>query len=281
MANTVLGEKREGDARLRSKGGIPMLEETYIFLVEADNKNNSRINILNTSGLPIVGVTVSAFGYSVCRSKNAKRRPTSPTLWDVTCEFSSEVEESQNSQDIATDANAWVPIYETKFERQERLVTKDISGDPVVNSAGDPFPYGISIGRYTGVWEFFQFENAAITDFEMINLVETVNVSPFKGGAAKTWLLTIMASTTGFYYGQKRRLNQYSLKYNKEKWTHKMLDEGERYLSGPTKIAYTMVDANGDDVQFVGPLDGSGGKGGPAVLEFDIYPSISFSFLRI
>ena len=91
MANVVLGEKRDGEARIRSSGGIPTLEETYSFIVEADDKNNSRINILSTPGLPIVGVTRSAFGFTVCKTKSAVRREEKPTLWDVTCEFSSEV----------------------------------------------------------------------------------------------------------------------------------------------------------------------------------------------
>jgi hypothetical protein len=281
MANTVLGEKREGDTRIRSKGGIALLEETYVFLVESDDKNNSRINILSTAGLPVVGVTVSAFGYTVCRSKSAKRRADNPILWDVTCEFSSEVEERQDSYDPTEDPEAWIPIYETRFERYEKHVTIDLSGDPVVNSAGGAFPNGLTIGRFIPVWEFFQFEADSITDFEMVERIESVNAAAFKGGAEKTWLLTVLSSVVGYYYGARRRLNQYSLKYNPNGWTHTRLDEGEFYLDGDgNKVAYTTF---GDDsTTIIGPLNGFGARADvPSVLEFDIYPAISFSFLRI
>jgi len=282
LANTILGEKREGDTRIRSKGGIPVLEETYVFLVESDNKTNSRLNILSTSGLPVVGVTVSAFGYTVCQTKDAKRRRENPLLWDVTCEFSSEVEERQGTQDPTNDPETWIPVYETKFERYEQLVTRDVNGDPVVNSVGDPFPNGLTIGRYVPVWEFFQFEASSLTDFQMVERVETVNSGTFKGGAAKTWLLTLLSSVNGYYYGSRRRLNQYSLKYNASKWTHKRLDVGERYIDGALgKLPYLSHDDE-DAVVIEGPLNGAGGKAAvPAILEFDIYPSISFSFLRV
>lgn len=282
MANTVLGEKREGDTRIRSKGGVAVLEETYVFLVQSDDKTNSRLNILSTSGLPVVGVTVSAFGYTVCRTKDAKRRRENPLLWDVTCEFSSEVEERQDSQDPTDDPETWIPVYETKFERLERLVTVDVDGDPIVNSAGGGFPEGLTIGRYIPVWEFFQFESASITDFQIVERIETVNSATFKGGAEKTWLLTIMSSVIGYYYGARRRLNQYSLKYNPDNWTHKRLDEGTFYLDGGgLQVDYTTLGSDDPSV-IIGPLNGFGARAAePAVLEFDIYPAINFSFLRI
>jgi hypothetical protein len=287
MANTVLGEKREGDARIRSRGGIPVLEETYSFIVRADSKNESRINILNTTGLPIVGVTVSAYGYSVCRTKDAKRRKDNPLIWDVTCDFSSEVEERQSSYDPQSDPNVWIPVYETKSERLSELVTRDVNDVAIANSAGDPFPNGLTITRKIPVWEFFQFESASISDETIVDRCDVVNASTFKGRAAKTCLLDVMSSVIGYYYGARRRLTQYSIKYNERTWVHKRQDVGERYLSGPTKIAFT-ADVEGDEdskAVCVGALNGTGGPAAagdpPAILDFDVYRDISFSFLRV
>jgi hypothetical protein len=281
MANEILGEKREGDTRIRSRGGVPVLEETYVFLVKADSKNNSRINVLLTAGLPVVGVTPSAFGYTICRTKDAKRRPNNPVLWDVTCEFSSEVDERQSSQDVESDPEAWVPVYETKYEKLSELVTKDVNDVAIANSAGDPFPNGLTISRVIPVWDLYQFESASVSDETIVDRCDTVNTTTFRGRAAKTCLLTVESSVIGYYYGNRRRLTHYMIRYNERTWKHFRQDVGDSFLSGPLKLAYVTDDENGNDVVINGPLNGTGGKATiPAVLEFDVFRDISFSFLR-
>jgi hypothetical protein len=282
LANEIIGEKREGQAAIRSAGGMPVLDETYHFLVKADNKNNSRINILSTPGLPIVGVTMSAFGISVCKGKTAVRRDDQSLYWDVTCEFSSEVEERQSNQNPGSNPETWVPIYETKFERLQEVVTKDKDGTAIANSAGQPFESGLTISRFIPVWEFFQIEPATVSDETIIDRNETVNSTSFKGRAAKTLLLTVNSSVIGFYYGQRRRLTQYSIKYNSRKWTNKRLDLGTVFLNSGVHKPYEDSEGN----VILGGLNGSGAKvtvgSPPAVLEFDMFSEISFSsFLRI
>ena len=282
MPNTILGEARPGGATIRSSGGIPILEETYIFTVQAESKNTSRIFVLSTTGLPVVGQTVSAFGISVCKTKTATRRPDRPDIWDVTCEFSSEVDERQNNQNPATDPVEWLPVYETKFERLQEVVTKDASGDVIANSAGQPFATGMTRPRMLPVWEFFQFESPLITDEQIADRNETVNSDVFKGRAAHTLLLTVPSSVIGFYFGARRRLTQYSLKYNKRNWKHKRLDVGTVFLSGGELLPYLDEDGN----VISGGLNGTGGKvaagSPPAVLEFEQFEEIAFAdFLRI
>jgi hypothetical protein len=276
----VLGETRPAQISIRSSGGVPTLDETYHFLVRAPSKETSRFNVARTTGLPIVGVTLSSFGYSVCKSKVAVRREDQPDLWDVTCEFSSQVDENQSNQDPSTEPTEWIPIYETKFERISENVSKDIDGDAVANSAGQPFDTGIIISRFIPVWEFFQFESATVTDETIIGRNEKLNNGTFRGRAEKTLLLTVMSSVVGFYYGQRRRLTQYQLKYNERTWRHKRLDVGTVYKSGTDLLPYTDKDGN----VILGGLNGSGAKvavgTAPSVLDFDIYESISFSFLR-
>jgi hypothetical protein len=287
MANTLRGEGRAGQASLRSTGGIPVLDETYHFLVEAASKDTSRIDVLlNTPGLPLVGQTVSAFGFSVCRSVSAVKRPEQAKLWDVTAEFSSEVDERQGGasggQDPQSDPETWVPVYETKFERLQEVATKDRDGDAIANSAGQPFETGIIRARYIPIWEFFQFEPATVTDEQVIERNETVNNATFRGRAANTLLCTVMSSVIGFYYGSPRRLTQYSLRYNSQDWLHKRLDVGTVYLSAGDLLPYE--DESGNVI--LGALNGSGGKQAagtaPSVLSFAMFSAVDFSaFLRI
>jgi len=281
MANTIKGERRVGDIRITSSGGIPRIEETYVFLVEADSKNTSRFEVQRTNGLPRVNIDVSSYGLTVCRSKNASRLEGNAKLWEVTCEFSSEVEEGQDNQDPESNPTAWIPIYETKFERVQTVVTRDFAGAAIANSAGQPFPNGLTITRKLPVWEFYQFESAGVTDEQIINRSETVNSLTFRGKSASTLLLTVISSQVGFYYGNRLRFTRYSLMYDRFNWKHKRLDVGTVYKDGALLRPY--LDNDGNVIE--GGLNGSGAKVAsgdpPAIREFEMYDELNFSlFLR-
>lgn len=282
--NTVIvgnSVKREAACAIRSSRGMAILDETYEYLVRCDAKDTPYVEVLNTPGLPIVNYSVSPSGYGICRNKSGVRRVDNPYYWDITCDFSSEVEESQDNPDPTTDPTSWIPIYETKFERLQEVVTKDLNGVSIANSAGQPFENGLTIARFIPIWEFWQLEPGTITDEQILERNESVNSGTFRNRIAKTLLLTVNSSVVGFYYGQRRRLTQYSLRYNSKKWTHKRLDVGTVYKDGSDHKPY--LDKNGNVI--LGGLNGIGSKvlvgDPPAVREFDMYPSISFSFIRV
>jgi hypothetical protein len=263
---------------------MPVYEETYTFKVLADNKSQTRDQIILTTGLPLLNLTTSAGGFAVCRGINAVRSDENALLWIVTVEFSSEVEESSGGGggvDKTNPPDAWVPVYETKFERYQEVVTKDFSGASIANSAGQAYETGLRITRHVPIWEFYQFEPATVTDQTIIARSETVNSATFKGCAAKTLLCVVLSSVLGFYYGQRRRLTLYQLKYNSRDWKHKRLDVGTQYKSGTTLLDFTSSDGS----IMLGSLNGSGGKQAagtaPAVMTFDQYATNTFTFLRI
>ena len=282
MANTVRGQKRVGQMRITNSGGIPKLEETYEFLVDAESKNTSQLLVSITPGLPIVCVTQSAFGLTICRSKTVTRDPEIATLWHAVCDFSSEVEEGQNNQDPETNPVEWLPIYETKFERVPVVVTKDFADAAIANSAGQPFPNGLTITRKLPMWEFFQFEPATVTDEQVIARSEVTNSAVFRGRAIDTLLCTVMSSSIGFYYGVRLRFTRYSILYDRANWKHKRLDVGPSFLAAGKLEPY--LDNNGNRIE--GGLNGSGAKVAvgdpPAIREFVMYDSVDFStFLRV
>lgn len=282
MAHVLRGEKSEGQGGIRSAGGVPILDEVYHYLVETDSVTADRIDVLGVSGVPIVGTTLSAGGYAVCRTVDAVRRPDQRQLWDITATFSSDVDERQSSASVSGDPTTWVPIYETKFERLQEIATKDYANAAIANSAGQPFENGIIRSLFIPVWEFFQFEASSVTDETVIERNETVNDAVFKGRTQHTLLCTVMSSVIGFYYGSRRRLTKYSLRYNVKTWKHKRLDVGTVYLEGGVHKPY--LDDNGNVI--LGALNGAGAKQtpgtAPAVREFAMYPEVTFtSFLRI
>ena len=282
MTHEFRGEQREGKSSIRSSGGLPVLDETYYHLVIADSTTADRLSVLATPGVPIPGFTTSAWGGAICKHVEATRRPDQIRYWDIVSEFSSDVDERQSSFNPRTDPVTWIPTYETKFERLQENMTKDADGTAVANSAGQPFENGIIRARFIPMWEFFQFESADLTDEQVLDRNEVVNDATFRGRLEKTLLCTVMSSVVGYYYGARRRLTRYSLRYNKQTWIHKRLDVGTVYLDAGAHKPY--LDSAGNVM--LGGLDGTGAKvtigDPPAVLEFDQYPAIAFdSFLRV
>ena len=277
-------ELREGSGKIRKRGGGPVLEETYHYLVQADHKTQTRAEILLlTVGLPKLG-DPGPFGATVCVDVTADRDQENPLYWRCTAEFSSEIEDGsgapENNSGQPFTPEAWIPEYETKYEIINETSNKDASGTTIANSAGLPFETGIVLPRHIPIWEFYQFEPATVTDEQVIERSEVVNGSTFKGKAAKTLLCVVLSSVRGRYFGQRRRLTQYQLKYNKNDWRHKRRDVGTQYKSGTTLITFVA-----DNSVYLGALNGSGGAQAvgtpPAIREFDVYATSDFSFLRI
>ncbi len=283
---TLEGQKREGGCNLANRNGLPVYEEQWHFLVKADSATQQRVEIIATPGLPVPGDTTSAGGFAQCSAVNANRRPENPLYWDVTATFSSEVEDNGLTtfvpgQPGVPPATEWVPVYETKMERMQRVASKDRSGNAIANSAGQAFETGLNIGRFIPIWDLFQFEPDTVTDEQVIDRNETVNSVTFRGKAASTLLLTIVDSVIWRYLGQRVRLTRYEVRYNKENWKHKRLDVGTQYLDAGTLKDFKSTDGS----IMLGSLNGSGGKQAagtaPAILEFDVFDEINFNdFLR-
>jgi hypothetical protein len=283
MATTFIGQKRgSGTFNVRSQNGLPVMDETYEYLVLSSSISDTLLTVSATTGLPVVGTSVSPSGVGICRSKTAKRDSGNQLLWIVTCTFSSQVDDRQGSFDPSTDPTAWIPICETKYERMQEVVTVDANGDPIVNSAGQVFPNGMTVTRLIPYWEFYQFEAISTTDEDIMDRNETVNDDTFKGRDAGTLLLSVNSSVVGFYYGAALRLTGYSLRWNRDGWKKKYLDVGETYLDDNGVLRPYLVDGR----LVMGMLDTDGNKRdpsyGPNILEFDRYPELDFdSFLRV
>lgn len=277
---TLLGQGRKGDISLRITKSGPVADQTWSFIVQADSVNESRLAVAASVNLIIGQSTVD--GVCILKDLKGSFRPENPLIWDFIGEFSSESEEGAGGTngDPNSDPLTWVPIYRTRFERVQQVRNKDINGDTIANSAGQAFEQGIIITRKLPVWDFFQFESAALSDEAIIARSETINSAAFRGRATHTLKLDVLSSEIGFYYGQRMRLSQYQLTYDKDKWTDKREDTGTVYLDGSELKSY-VADGN----VILGALNGSGGKQAPgtapAVLEFDVYEELDFnSFLR-
>lgn len=301
MSTSVVGNAvlRPGSASIRSTKGVPVYECTYEYLVQCSAKDEPYNSVLLTAGIPRAGTTVEPTGYAVCRRVHGTRLESNAFYWRVVAEFSSEVEDQGDSGgdgggDPGSDPEVWVPIYETKFERYQEVVTVDAAGTAVKNSAGEMFPTGITVTRKIPVWEFFQIESASVTDYTILNRIDVVNNASFtRGGqtyATKTLLCNVLSSVIGRYYGQLRRLTQYQVKYKAGTWKLKRADVGYRFkVDGSSDLIAepwsSLVNLDGSGEPSGGYKSGSTTEptltpGAPSMLEFDIYPAVSFSFIR-
>lgn len=286
----VIGEQRAGDITVNiGQSGQTVIEETYNYIVEADSKSDNKFLVSQCQGLPKVGLSASPSGLTVCKSISGQRRAENPKIWDFSCNFSSEVDENTGD---ATGLNpeSWVPVRRTLFEKIETQEFADIDGKVFATSANEPFADGITRFRFLPVWEFDQFEDATVTDEDIIDRTEKVNDATYLGYDPNTLLIRVVDSTLGFFYRRRLRLTRYRVIYKSDTWNLKVLDKGEWYLDANNeRIPFPdgvgrgdwigFLDGAGNPVQFADPKNPDPNEF--VYLEFKMYEEINFnSFLR-
>jgi len=280
MAITLLGQKRDGQASVRKNGKRLVYEESYSYIVQTDDVNTTRYQVLSSSAVPKVNVTIGGGGFSVCNSVEANRRDQNPLIWDVQATFSSDIEEDTSGADESQSGvpTAWTPIAELGFETFTEVSFTDANGDPFDNSANYVFPNGIPLTRTLIKYDFEQFEATSTDIDEIADRNETVNSATFQGRAAKTLRLQVRKASIGYYYGYRVWRVAYSMTYKPDTWQFKVADIGPWYLDGSDRKDFVSADGS----RIIGNLNGSGASATTAsILEFDKYEAISFDFLRV
>lgn len=284
MTVTVRGQKREGSGRVRKSKDTLLFEETYSFSVYTDDLATTRLQVLSASGIPVIGQTLSAGGRAVCISLSAERNPANAYEWNVTAEFSSEVEEDSSGSDAGQGTNPtdWIPIAEMSFETYQFYRQFDINKKPYVNSAGFPFSGGIPETKTIAKFDFDQFEASTLKLEDIIDRNETVNLGSFLGKPQMTWKLSITNAKLGFYYGYKCWRISYSLAYNPETWIVEICDKGPYFWQAGKKIPFSTV---APQQNHVGLLNGQGGpapQNTPSYITFEQNRKLRFSdFIKL
>jgi hypothetical protein len=288
MANVVKGTMAGVTGGYTTSDGELNFKTTVVYRVESDQVTVDSTYILATAGLPIVRssfLTLANGLIAVCKSKKAKQDTSNRKIWLVTCEFDTEAfkesEEDGSEEQQTGDPTGWVPRVSVGFEEFAEIHAEDVTGDPYINSAGEPFATGLEIKRYVWVWNFTQYE-AASQSFETISArVGKVNGATWRGYAAKTWLCLVRNAELGKKNGYDAWKIDYTLKYKESTWIHKTLDVGSYYLSSGDKLPFKDKYEN----RVIGTLNGSGAEettaADVAILEFDRYETTDFGFIRV
>lgn len=260
----LLGEAREGQISVRRSRGINVVEAPIYYTVLCESKQQTRLDVLATPGLPQVGITKSVT-LGMCQTKEAIRRVDNPRLWDVVCVFSTEVQEgfaTINGQLQQGNPTSWVPIAEKHTETYDKTFIRDYSGNLYVNSLKQPFPDRLTIPIPVSRWEFFQFEPISLNYRQIderngiTNNAKFLQIDPYK------LALTVNHAVVGNWYGFRCWMVEYSIRHilAGQTWKHEVFD----------------VATDGTN------LNGSGGvstTGYPAVLQFDKLKPVDFSIV--
>lgn len=284
MPSEILGEKRNGSAKLNQDGRSGLsFSSTVEFLVVASDKSVSREEVLLlTPGLPIVGLLYGPL-LATCTSKSATRRTDHPLYWDVTCEFeTSREQQRQDPNNPSDNPTTWIPVFKVdSFISKPRVVTTDKSSPtkPIRNSAKQPFEEPLTVNRLLAQFSFTQFENPTQSLDDIMSRNENVNSSSFAGFGARTLLLNLTGAELGYYGGYPAWRCTYQVTYDNETHDVKLLDVGSCYLDSGDQKPY-MDKLN--QYRIVGNLNGSGAKAADAAtLTFKVYDELDFStFIR-
>lgn len=287
MTTVLRGERpaRKGQLQATRDGMTYSVDREYFVL--SDTKTESELNVLATTGLPIIGLSsLSGFPGTICRSLSPQQDAKQPMLWTVTANFSTEPINQQPDSTGGTpnpDPTTWFPVYRGQMQYYHEVIYEDFSSTPkkYVNYAGVPFSEPLTITRPIIVYDFWQYEASSVTDKAIGDRNDCINSSAFtKNGVTYpqyTLKVSIPEFERGFYFGYSCVRIHYQVAYKPSKWTISPLQVGYEYriAAGGVRVASPkLVGLN---------ADGTLRSDGSALLsdnEFIPHKPISFSFLR-
>lgn len=246
MATVLLGE-RKGTRRssLTNRGAKVIYEETLTYIVESDAFDEPQLTVLSTTGLPLVMIDsiTGTFGFCLCTGKSASQNKDNGKIWDVECTFTTDIEgqDTETGGDPA-DPTTWIPRYKGTFEFMPKVLYKDFTEPdpkPYLNSAGDRFPDPMIYRRPITVYEFWQIEDAVITDIEIGDRNDSINETTFRDFDAETLKLQVSGFERGFWYGIDAVKIDYKVSYFREGWRNSpaQVGYGYRESAGGNRVA--------------------------------------------
>lgn len=233
-----------------------LVEETYYYQIKAHDKNQTRLQILQTPGLPIPYVNMSPTGMGICTGVRPVRNEGNPTIWDVTVTYSSDVNDGGSGGNPTSPPQTWIPVRETFLEPYQETLMKSVDSSPkrFTTGAGQTLSSLPSIEKYLIRWDFFQFDPITVTD-EIISIINnTINNAPYLGKAKHTLKLTVRKSVVGFFFGFPLRLTEYSLTWKADNWHYRYANHGSGYKDGDGDLMPYIHFKDKHNVVQLGPL---------------------------
>jgi hypothetical protein len=291
MTTTLRGEKPGRQAQLQSNKDGMTYSVDRVYYVQSSVRNESELNVIATTGLPIIGISsLAGFPGTICRNLNPSQNSKQPHLWEVTANFSTQPiqQEAPNTGPGDTpnpDPTTWLPIYSGKMQYYPEVVYEDFSPSPGpykwVNYAEVPFNEPLVITRPIIIFDFWQMEASSTTNKTIGDRNDCINSSSItlRGESFPQYTLkcSVIEFERGYLYGYSVVNIHYQLAYKPSKWTVKPLQVGYEYkpAAGADRTSSPkLVALNADGTKRSDSLAPLADK------EFIPHKPISFSFLR-
>lgn len=302
----LIGQKRGKTAQMQYSDGMIIYRTSLIYIVYDSSGTQSEASIVQESFLPKIAepFDLPDVPYKVaCRNKRGDQWPLNKKYWTITCECDNETKTPSQLESDGNDPTQWVSKVNLDYETDEEPIVTDLHGQPVVNRLYRRYDTQPVRKRLIPVVKFYQYEPSQLRLVEILSRSESVNQSPWLGGAKGTWLLTVadcdLYNINGFqcwkvYYEARYRYRKMTdglliyLDPNTGSWT---LATDGLYHWQPTVLQADYIDINNDPCvddkgnNIRGTLDANGlqvtSSAMPAFARHDIYPEIDFSFLRV
>lgn len=279
-----------------------MYQSTYVrrFIVETDRPETGSLQVRSATGIPQPGATYNngldvgdpdreydngAFVQEVDATQDSSG---AGIQWLVTVNYG-----PYDTSTFGSNPTLWPVRVSFGGEERERVLYFDRDGNPVRNSAGDPFDPPITVDD--GITTMMITRNELVSAYSP-TLADyyrhTINDATWNGFDAGTVKMGVISTSEPQYDSANQawylQVN-YPIKINRYGWTKKVLDAGcneltdAAYYGAAVKTRPIMNE--GQQVSDPVPLDGSGYRldveGTPVTLEFDGYDAVDWSGLSI
>lgn len=205
--------------------------------------------------------------------------------WTVTVQYA-----PFDTSAFGPDPTSWAVRVSFGGERVEKVIWFDKAGNPIRNSAGDPFGDPITIDDSRVVMNITRNELVStfgVTKPSIYN--DTVNDAIWNGFAAGTCKMGVITTSEPQYDSSNHvyfLTVTYPVTIGRTPWIKNVLDQGFNQLIGTTpKLTRIKDETTGQEVSDPRPLDGSGVKlaptATPVTLPFDVYDATDWSALGI
>lgn len=263
--------------------------QTYV--VETDDPATGIIAVRNAPGLPQLGNHfVDTDGTHDLGAFVEAIEPTEDG--DENGGYQWTVRVTWGPLDTATfgpDPTLWPLRVSFGGDAYERVVWFDRDGNPIRNSAGDPFgdPITVDDSRPT----FVVTRNELVRNFDLAlasDMSDTINAGVWNGFPAG-WVKCGIITTGDEQYDSVNNEWYYTVRYpftiKRGGWTVEVLDSGFAELDGGTPPVPKPILNNGQPLSEPVPLDGSGHRlpttGTPVTLPFECQDEADFSVFNM
>lgn len=224
---------------------------TRVFLVETDDPQDGPVLVYSAGGLPDLGDGHPEDANAKVTSLRADQSED-PKFWDVTVEYSTETTDESGSQSTTQeDPLDRDSVIEWSFAQFQTIAEETINGDPIVNTAGDPFDPPLTKDDSRPVLTITRNEGG-FDAARAIAFMDAVNEDAFFGAEPGQAKVANISARQQFQNGLTFYQVRYEFHFRREGWFPRVLNRGFRQLlpSFTEPVAITNVVVSTEDNTF-------------------------------